>query len=91
VCVKFFRLDTLEKSCYKKRNKFRERINLIECLIIIYRKIRRTKKDTKMNACASEKIEMSLDTFKGVKPIAYHDYSQMRMIRECDRVIYKGL
>jgi len=60
----------------------------------IHRKIRRTKKDThtKINACASEKIEMFLDTFvKGVKPIAYHDYSQMRMIRECDRVIYKGL
>lgn len=44
----------------------------------------------------SEKMEMSLDTFvKGVskhsKPIAYHDYSQTRKIRECDIVIYKGL
>jgi len=41
VCVKFFRLDTLEKSCYEKRNKFRGRINLIECLIIIHLYIER--------------------------------------------------
>jgi len=65
VCVKFFRLDTLEKLCYEKENKFRERINLIECLTINIERLDVQRKiiHIKINACASEKIEMSLDTF----------------------------